>query len=259
VITVLDRASSVGGGLAFAIFWIGGLLDMSVGDWGLSLALHALTIVLLTWTGFAILRTRTVGPYQVGGVGLAMIVIGLVASLELVMVGMFLLGSLAASGPTSTVRRVGAFLLMGGAVVFLTLLGGRHTRSVADGSRWIRHVSRRTRSWVDRPRPCPEASCACEAWSVHELRRKPRDTAEVTEDDHWGHGDRRTSPRHARLRDPGVRPALSEEQLAPRGFRQGDDPFDVLHVGSLVVSEPLRVVQHRPCDRLSGAGHRRAP
>jgi hypothetical protein len=121
VITVLDRASSVGGGLAFAIFWIGGLLDMSVGDWGLSLALHALTIVLLTWAGFAILRTRTVGPYQVGGVGLAMIVIGLVASLELVMVGMFLLGSLAASGPTSTVRRVGAFLLMGGAVVFLTV------------------------------------------------------------------------------------------------------------------------------------------
>jgi hypothetical protein len=30
VSTGLDRASAVGGGLAFAIFWLGGLLDRSL-------------------------------------------------------------------------------------------------------------------------------------------------------------------------------------------------------------------------------------
>lgn len=119
--SVLDRASAVGGGLAFSVFWIGGLVDLSVGDWGLSLALHALTIVLLTWAGIAILRTRAVDLYHLGGVGLALIVIGLVASLELVMVGMFLFGSRTAGGPTGTVTRAGGFLLMGGAVLFLAV------------------------------------------------------------------------------------------------------------------------------------------
>ena len=50
-----------------------------------------------------------------------MIVVGLVASLELVMVGMLLFGWRAASGPTTTVGRVGALLLMVGAVVFLAV------------------------------------------------------------------------------------------------------------------------------------------
>jgi len=119
--SVLDRASAVGGGVAFAIFWIGGLLDVSVGEWSLSLALHALTIVLLTWAGVAILRTRTVGFYQLGGIALALIVIGLVASLELAMVGMLLFGWQAAIGPTTTLGRAGALFLMGGAVVFLAV------------------------------------------------------------------------------------------------------------------------------------------
>jgi len=121
VITVLDRASAVGGGLAFAIFWLGGLLHVSVGEWGLSLALHALSIVLLAWAGVAILRRPAVGINLVGGVGVALIVMGLVASLELVMVGMLLFASRAARGATGTTMRAGAFLLVVGALVFLAV------------------------------------------------------------------------------------------------------------------------------------------
>lgn len=121
MITVLDRASAVGGGLAFAIFWLGGLLHVSVGEWGLSLALHALSIALLAWAGVAILRRPAVGFDLVGGLGVALIVMGLVASLELVMVGMLLFASRAARGATGTTMRAGAFLLVVGALVFLAV------------------------------------------------------------------------------------------------------------------------------------------
>jgi len=92
-----------------------------VGEWGLSLALHALSILLLTWAGIAILRARATGPSAAGAAGLGLIVVGLVASLELVMVGMLLFGSQAVSGATGAVSRVGTLLLVVGAAVFLAV------------------------------------------------------------------------------------------------------------------------------------------
>ena len=122
MLSSLDRASAIAGGSGFALFWIGGLLDLSVGEWVVSLGLHAATIALLAWAGVAMARKRTPERYRgVAVIAAGATVAGLVGSLELVMVGMLVLGLSMTAGPSAPVLRAGAVALVGGALVFLAV------------------------------------------------------------------------------------------------------------------------------------------
>lgn len=116
------RPAAVGGGIAFTVFWLGGLLDMSTA-WELSLALHAATILMLAWAGISIQRERPAGVYRLlGWAAVLLIVAGLLASMELQMVGMLLFGvtvGVAPIGAPDVRGRAAVLLLVVGSAAFL--------------------------------------------------------------------------------------------------------------------------------------------
>ncbi len=118
--------AAAAGGLGFAGFWIGSLLKVELVPWPVALAWHGLVILLLTVGAIGIHRSAKGSQTQtwLGWLGVALIAVGQMISLEIAMLGVLLFGATVAVAPR--LSQWGGVLLGLGAVGFLvtTVING---------------------------------------------------------------------------------------------------------------------------------------
>ena len=118
--------AAAAGGLGFAGFWIGSLLKVELVPWPVALAWHGLVILLLTVGAIGVHRSAKGSQTQtwLGWLGVALIAVGQMISLEIAMLGFLLFGATVAVAPR--LSQWGGVLLGLGAVGFLvtTVING---------------------------------------------------------------------------------------------------------------------------------------
>ena len=118
--------AAAAGGLGFAGFWIGSLLKVELVPWPVALAWHGLVILLLTVGAIGIQRSAKGSQTQtwLGWLGVALVPVGQMFSLEITMLGFLVFGPAVAMAPQ--LSRWGGALLALGATGFLatTVING---------------------------------------------------------------------------------------------------------------------------------------
>jgi hypothetical protein len=111
--------AAVAGGFGFAGFWFGSLLKVELVPWPVALAWHGLVIVLLTIGEIGIHRSARGSQMQtlLGWLGVALVAIGQLFSLEITMIGFLVFGAAVVMAPR--LSRWGGGLLVLGAIGFL--------------------------------------------------------------------------------------------------------------------------------------------
>ena len=119
--------AAAAGGLLFAGFWIGSLLKVEIVPWPVALLWHGIATLLLAIGAAGIHRSSPGSSIQttLGWLGVTLVVIGQVVSLEITMLGCLIFG--AAAVMSGRPPRWGGALLALGAVAFLgvTAVNGR--------------------------------------------------------------------------------------------------------------------------------------
>jgi hypothetical protein len=118
--------AAAAGGLAFAGFWIGSLLKVEIVPWPVALLWHGMATLLLAVGAVDVHRSSRGSAVQtsVGWLGVALVIVGQMISLEVTMLGCLIFG--AAAVMSRQASRWGGALLALGAVGFLgtTALNG---------------------------------------------------------------------------------------------------------------------------------------
>jgi hypothetical protein len=111
--------AAAAGGLGFAGFWIGSLMKVELVPWPVALAWHGLVILLLTVGAIGIHRSAKGSQSQtwIGWLGVALVAVGQMFSLEITMLGFLVFGAAVVMAPR--LSRWGGWLLALGAVGFL--------------------------------------------------------------------------------------------------------------------------------------------
>jgi len=119
--------AAAAGGLLFAGFWIGSLLKVEIVPWPVALLWHGIATLLLAIGAAGIHRSSPGSSIKttLGWLGVTLVVIGQVVSLEITMLGCLIFG--AAAVMSGRPPRWGGALLALGAVAFLgvTAVNGR--------------------------------------------------------------------------------------------------------------------------------------
>jgi hypothetical protein len=119
--------AAAAGGLLFAGFWIGSLLKIEIVPWPVALLWHGVATLLLAIGAAGIHRSSPGSSIQttLGWLGVALVVIGQVVSLEITMLGCLIFG--AAAVMSGRPPRWGGAVLALGAAAFLgvTAVNGR--------------------------------------------------------------------------------------------------------------------------------------
>ena len=119
--------AAAAGGLLFAGFWIGSLLKIEIVPWPVALLWHGVATLLLAIGAAGINRSSPGSSIQttLGWLGVALVVIGQVVSLEITMLGCLIFG--AAAVMSGRPPRWGGAVLALGAAAFLgvTAVNGR--------------------------------------------------------------------------------------------------------------------------------------